>query len=50
MVERRRDESYKGRVKDSKDMVATVGPAYVIKANDRLFFAGMIDDLEKLTK
>jgi trk system potassium uptake protein len=37
-------------VKDNKDTVATVGPLYVIKANDRLFFAGMIDDLEKLTK
>lgn len=37
-------------VKDSKDIVATVGPTYIIKANDRLFFAGMIDDLEKLTK
>jgi trk system potassium uptake protein len=35
-------------VKDANDNVMAVGPSYVVQASDRLFFAGLLKDLEKM--
>ncbi len=37
-------------IKDAKDVISAIKPSYVIKANDKLIFAGKTSDLQELAK